>query len=460
VTRREFQFTRENAYFWALICFIGLVFLMGGGARGDIQSLILLRPLAALFLAFGLWRISRADLARLKPLFIIALAVTALALLHLIPLPPSVWQAMPGRELLKEIDSAAGLGAVWRPITLTPAAAWNAAYSLLIPLAALVLLARVSHRQLFGLVPALLVFGFASAVLGIAQAVGPMQSPLYLYNITNNGLAVGFFANRNHQAVLLATLFPMLAVYAATGAASLEKARLRFSLALGGVVLLIPLMLVTGSRAGLALGLVGIVALLLIYRRPEDLTPLKRKTVKIDPRIIVGAVIMGILGVISFFLTRAEAVNRAMEMDSSTELRFAVWPNIVDMAWKYFPVGSGMGSFVEAFQIDEPYTALRATYLNHAHNDWLEVFMTGGLPALLILGGAIAAWVWGSMRLIRGNEMKRDDLALARMGATVTLMLALASIADYPLRTPILALVITIAATWMISKPSGPASKA
>lgn len=453
MTRRGLELKRENFHFWAMLSFTACVFLMGGGARGDVQSLILLRPIAAIFLALGLWHISWDEIARLRGLFLIGLACLVLVLIHLIPLPPSLWQSLPGRDLVMEIDRAAGLGAVWRPLTLTPAATWNAAYALLIPVTALVLLSRLSRTQLAAMVPVLLTLGFFSGLLGLAQAVGPMNSPLYLYRITNNGLAVGLFANRNHQAVLLAALLPMLAIYASVGLETVEKQRFRFWLALGGAIMIIPLLLATGSRAGLVVGGVGLLAMFVIYRRPADLRPAKRKTVKFDLRIIIAAVITSLLGVLIFFLSRAQAVHRLMEGSASDDLRFAVWPAILDMGWKYFPVGSGIGSFVEAFQIDEPYETLRATYLNHAHNDWLEVFMTGGLPAVFILIAVILAWGWRAFALVRAGENDRTAVGLARLGATVTAVLAAASVTDYPLRTPILALVFVTAAVWMMQKP-------
>ena len=44
-------------------------------------------------------------------------AILILPLLQLVPLPPSVWQALPGRELPAQIDASLGLN-IWRPLTL------------------------------------------------------------------------------------------------------------------------------------------------------------------------------------------------------------------------------------------------------------------------------------------------------------------------------------------------------
>src|SRR5687768_16497086 len=56
----------------ALINVVGLlvlVFCMGGSSRGDVWSLPILRPVAILSLFYGLWALSRADVARHRFLF-------------------------------------------------------------------------------------------------------------------------------------------------------------------------------------------------------------------------------------------------------------------------------------------------------------------------------------------------------------------------------------------------------
>ena len=122
------------------------------------------------------------------------------------------------------------------------------------------------------------------------------------------------------------------------------------------------------------------------------------------------------------------------------------------MGWKYFPFGSGFGSFVRVFQIDEPDSVLLPTYVNHAHNDWLELFMTGGVPALLLVGLGVLAYCWRSFRVWivpRGNA---DSLRFARLGSVVLLLYGLGSVGDYPLRVPSLMSVAMIAAVWLAGR--------
>jgi hypothetical protein len=454
VARKAKFFKAAAVPFWALVAFLILAFFTGGASRGDAQSLIILRPAAVIVCGIGLWSLSWEHVKAYRFLFGMAAAIFALVLSHLIPLPPSVWGALPGRGIITEIDKVAELGAVWRPISMVPSATWNALYSLFVPLAVLILGAQLSREDRFKLLPWVLGLGLFSGLWGISQVIGDPQGPLYLYRVTNNGAAVGLFANRNHQAILLASLFPMLAVYASTSVRSEEQAGVRLWLAIGAGFVLVPLLLVTGSRAGLILGVVGLLSTLLVYKRPSDLTPKKRKGGKLDLRYAAAGFGVLCLGALTIIMSRAEAFQRLFATDEA-DPRFQLWPYLPPIAWKYFPLGSGIGSFVEVYQIDEPYELLSPEYFNHAHNDWLEVYMTVGLPGLILLGITIYAVFQTSWILFRTPIEAGRDVRFARLGAIVILILALGSIGDYPLRTPTLAAVFAVAVLWL----AGPRSE-
>jgi O-antigen ligase len=114
---------------------------------------------------------------------------------------------------------------------------------------------------------------------------------------------------------------------------------------------------------------------------------------------------------------------------TAADARFEHWPYVWAAARDFFPVGSGVGSFERVFQAVEPLTLVGPTYFNHAHNEYLELWLeTGlagaGLLALFCLWLAPSAW-----RAWRGG----DDCARAASLAIPLLMAA--SIVDYPLRT-------------------------
>jgi O-antigen ligase len=449
VARKAKFFKAEAIPYWALVTFLILTFMTGGASRADVQSLIILRPAAVIFCGIGLWRLKWEHVKAYRFLFGMAAAIFALVGSHLIPLPPPIWGALPGREIITEIDKVAELGKVWRPISMVPSSTWNAFYSLFVPLAVLLLGVQLSREERFKLLPWVLSLGLFSGFWGILQVVGDPQGPLYLYDVTNNGAAVGLFSNRNHQAILLASLFPMLAVYASTSARSVEQLGFRLWLAIGAGIVLVPLLLVTGSRAGLILGVVGLLSIVLVYRKPTSLTPKKRTTRKFDPRYALAAFAVLCLGILTIIMSRAEAFQRLFTAGQGEDERFKVWVPIAHMAWKYFPFGSGIGSFIEVYQIDEPYELLNPEYYNHAHSDWLEVYMTGGLPALALLGVTVVAWSRMSFKSLRAPWSEGRTITIARLGALTILILALGSIGDYPLRAPSLACVFVIAALWV-----------
>lgn len=85
--------------------------------------------------------------------------------------------------------------------------------------------------------------------------------------------------------------------------------------------------------------------------------------------------------------------DHLFEQPDAEELRDDFWRIGSGIVWKYFPINSGTGTLVEAFQLAESWSYLKSTYVNHAHNRWLEIALTGGLSALLILGVALLFFV-------------------------------------------------------------------
>lgn len=422
---------------------------MGGSARPDVQSLAILRPAAALYCGFGLWSLSRDHLRDYRALFAMLFAIVALLLLQLMPLPPSIWQNLPGREIVIEAEKAAGLTNVWRPISFVPSMTANALFALLIPAAVLLNFVQLDPDDKRRGVVLLLALGVFSGVLGMAQVAGSAGGPLYFYRITNEGSAVGLFANRNHHAVFLACLFPLLAVFASSVSTTVEAARIRLGAAMLIGIVLVPLLLVTGSRAGLALALPAIGAAFLIYRKPEISKPAKRGYDWNRVIYFGGAMAAVALGLLTILFARAEAFERLTSADQVEDLRWQMWGPIADLAWKVAPFGSGAGSFVETYQLIEPRALLLTRYVNQAHNDWLDVALTSGLPGLLLLFAAMALWVAATFRLwFRTPEFSRKR-QLGRAGSVIVLIMGLASLGDYPLRVPSLSVFLVLAAIWM-----------
>lgn len=433
----------EARRFWVLTAWLVLVFALGGASRENAEPLLLLRPLSVLVLAYGLAGLTRTEVASHRFLLAMAAAWLALHLVHLMPIPPQIWQAMPGREIVADVDQAVGFGDIWRPLSMAPYATRNAAWALLVPVAALLLGVRLGTSEREKLLPLLIAFGLLSALIGGLQLLGDPDGPLYFYDITNRGSAVGLFANRNHQAVLLASVPPMLFAWAALGNGSGRSPRRRWAAAAAGTLFVIPLILVTGSRAGLLTSAIGLLAVPAIvgagYRKQAG-----------GRAILVLVVVIAALLALTVALGRGIAFDRLLGSADNDDLRFRALPTLLAMLREYMPWGSGLGSFAEVYRLHEPAALLSPVYLNHAHNDWLEIALTGGLPAValaLVAAGGFLARLYG---VTFGSDMDQDQrrLLLSRLGLLLVLMLALASLGDYPLRTPSLACLAVVAALW------------
>ena len=113
-----------SAPFTVLSLLLVLIFLTGGSSRYDTPHLMLLRPAAVIALGYACLSLTRAHLRSYWPLWLLFSACVLLVISHLIPLPPSLWHHLPGRELVLDIDAFAGLGGTWRPLTLFPEGTW------------------------------------------------------------------------------------------------------------------------------------------------------------------------------------------------------------------------------------------------------------------------------------------------------------------------------------------------
>src|SRR3546814_13372301 len=108
-------------------------------------------------------------------------------------------------------------------------------------------------------------------------------------------------------------------------------------------------------------------------------------------------------------LFRSESVRRAFEIDPGQDMRARGLPTVLSMIAAYFPAGAGFGGFDPIFRLHEPFRLLKPTYFNHAHNDFLEVVLDGGLPAALLLLVAIGWYAIASIRAWRASGRDRKS---------------------------------------------------
>lgn len=450
-------YARTHVPFITLLVLMASVFLMGGGSRDDITSLIFLRPIAVICLGIGLFTLTKKQWREFRlPLSFMA-AIIGLIVLHLIPLPPFVWQALPGRELAIAAGEAAGGLQPWRELSLVPYRGWNALYAMLVPAAAMVLAVQMDREDHRKLVYFVIGTALASALWGMVQAIGGFSRSLYFYDVTNSSSPTGFFANRNHMAALQVCILPLLALLATR--AKGQQMRLVQTACVAIAVLAIMMAAATGSRAGIALSIVSLAGCWLVWRAKPARPETRRRRDKRQPWVpyAFGAFGVAMLGGFALLLTQSQSFTRLSGSSPVEEFRFTVWETMIDFLPQYLPFGSGIGSFVEIFQVHEPSEMLGTSYWNHAHNDWLEWALEGGIPAIALMAAALFAYAKSAVALIARSHTGRLEVQLGVAGAIILFVLGLWSAVDYPLRVPALACLAALASVWMAFPRAGEA---
>ena len=432
------------------IAIVGLVLcgVTGGSSRVDIPALLVMRPALIMMGATMLAMTAAWDVRRFRKPALLSLLFALTMAIQLVPLPPSIWLALPGHAAFAREAIALGEAQPWRPVALAPDLTWNSLFALVPVAFLLVAHAGIPSTQWRWLLVTTVALALGSALLGLAQIVAGPASSAYLYAATSRDLPVGFLANRNHQAVFLAASLPMIAACISLYAQACPRRRLP-ALGLGTTValFLFIMIFVTGSRAGTMLAVFGTLGyFLLLPARPTG-GKWSGKATYWGAATAATAMIAGLV----ILLGRATSINRALEEQGLSDLRVETLPVVLHITRDFFPFGIGWGAFDPVFRLYEPDSLLRPTFFNHAHDDLLEVLLAGGLPGLAVVLAFLAWWAVNAIsawRLPAGTES-----ILARAGSLTSAILLAASLVDYPLRTPLLAMVLILACCWMTRAP-------
>jgi O-antigen ligase len=412
-SRQPRRHDRHNA---TALVFLGLLLVGGGAGLG--YPLIEAACQCVAVLLIGDTMMARRDWSATQRSFVLMFAAAAILLLaQILPLPAVLWHSLPDRQTAVRIMDLLGQRSAWHALSLTPDRTVSSLLALLVPCAAMLTVARLRPA---GRIVALrsIVAGsvMAAAFAALQVAAGSASAPI-LYETAHRGYGVGFFVNRNHQATLLLVAIILAAV---PGVAGTRPAR--HVIMLATVSFLALGVLATSSRTALVLlplSLLTVAALSTGVRRRG--------------RVILIAAVAYLVG--GLLLTRTELFERVTGRFAtlSEELRYQYWDNSLYAIRQSLPVGTGFGSFERVYRGIEPLGQVSPLSVNHVHNDYLELVLEGGVPAILlalvacvVLGRALAsAW-----RSVEGRQ-ERATLVAAASSLSIILLF---SLVDYPLR--------------------------
>ncbi|HEY8063931.1 MAG TPA: O-antigen ligase family protein [Methylosinus sp.] len=440
---------KSGGEWWAVSVFVIALTLGGATTQGHWSDAIVQLAGLTLILVVALQATrSGSSASSLGPILLGVLAVAA-PLTQLFPLSPRVWSSLAGRSQIYDGFIQAEIDPPWLALSLEPETTLRSCLSLVPPIAIFWSAALLGPRVRRSMSFIVLVVAILSIFLGVAQLAGGPNSTLRFYSMTNASAAVGFFANRNHYSALLYCAAALLGAWT-LGAARKKDQRISVAIVL---CLLLYVMLICGvvsaaSRAGLLLTIsagLGFAAMSLREVERWDWPSSAHVSAflhflgKLSLVVVVPAVLAAALW--------SDEIFRMIDRFASHEPRIEIYRTTWRAASSFMPFGAGFGTFASIYQMFETPRQITPEFINRAHNDWLELWLEGGVVSMAVVGAFFVWFFAASSQVWRDSEESACDFdrRLARGSTMVIILLALHSMVDYPLRTTALSCVFALA---------------
>ena len=415
-----------------------LCVVSGGDSANGNLGMMAAQMLAIPLLFIGAVRAARrGNLRSARWGVAVAFLIALLPLVQLLPIPASLWKLPAERvSLLQDLD-VAGVASGDHRWTLSPSATERDFYFLLPGLALFLCmlgLGRTAWRRMLSL---LVIVCLANLALAFAQEAAGQASFLNPNPEFAPAMA-GVFANRNHHADLLAIGLMLVAVslldnwkQARDSHGSLGKVG---ALAFVGLVFVLALPLV-GSRAGVIVAMVMLMAALLTSGLPAWQSFRRNRVLQ-----------LGALAILIIFVAGVLAARAWMQVDIASDVSRHTWlTETLRIGREHAPLGSGVGTFVPAFQQGASNAVPLDVYINNAHNEYAQWWLEAGVAGVLLTLFSLAVLIGALLALLRqrpGSTTRVVGMA-AMMGIGV---IVLHSTVDYPLRTQAMSAIFGILA--------------
>lgn len=379
-----------------------------------------------------------------RHLILIGAGILLIGFAQLIPVPPSLWTRLGGRDEVAQGFTLMRTPMPWLPVSLWPAATVSALVAIIPGFAIIILIVFGGQGSLRLFTWSLIVLTAISFLIGFGQLAGGQQSSLYFYQNTNRDQLVGFFANSNHLATLGTMALPFLAALAARDTnfrrdvtrSTGSYATMAF---LGGFIILG--VVADGSIAGI---------LLLLPSIAGSFAILRAERARIAFPIIAGVILVSAATfvLIAFYSPLVNGFG-ATDLSVGARSRADIFARTLVAIRSFFPSGSGLGSFLLVYPTVADNASATSVYINHAHSDLLEFLLEAGVAGAGVL--AVFA-IWWSRQVFFAWRDGGPRARFARAASVASALLMMHSLVDYPLRTTAIT-VLFAACCAMIARP-------
>lgn len=353
------------------------------------------------------------------------LLILLVLIVQLVPLPAE-WlnKFQPAADTVSRELEFNSMSREYRPLSLTP-------YNTIITIAetmpvflTAVACALMSRKHIIYLLGVIVVLTTISIVWGYCQVIVPSAFDTYIWKVSSFGTPRGAYANINHQANSIVITFPLLVLFVL----SLRK-YLDVPLAVTKSIFYVCSFIFVvgvvgaGSVAGYILAAIIFPASLMYFTRSM---PSNRAQSMISGLLLAGIILVSGLMVFS----SPQLQNLAVTSFQYTPLsRQGIFEHAYGIAIENFVVGTGAGSFSSVYALYEPREFASSRFINHAHNEYLELIIEYGLFVVLIFTGILLSWFQNVLRMGSLTFVSTKLLMLSISGVL------LHSLIDYPLRS-------------------------
>lgn len=366
-----------------------------------------------------------------RPILFYLITSVLFGLLYLTPLPLSLWQQLPGRELYMDVFEwlmSQQVAVTQHSLSIIKSETILSLLSLLAPIAIFLSAVSLSRHRTQALVYVFLAGASLQAALGLIQFAS--GNPIFYFGIESNGQsAQGTYLNRDHFAALMEMAIPLAAALAVYSLAAYRHHRDTHQITINRSVLFasIAILIVLGgifsrSRSGVFLTIVAILLSSLVFARQLGHKQSGSITGLLASIALGIAISIGLMPIIERF-----------SQDPLEDARWEIFSNTIEGITHFFPFGSGPGTFPDIYRAFQPVDQQK--FINHVHNDYLELLFEMGIFGLLIILGYLLLYAYGWKKLWRHPHW--DQMHFIQVAAGIGLFLILLhSFVDFNLHTP------------------------
>lgn len=388
-----------DKYLLGSVLFVSL--LIGGGTASGLYTDTLIE-VAAIVSAAAVFTQTSGERSPHSVLWLLIFAI-ALNILQIVPLPAVILDGLKPELLLG--DPWVGESR-FRFISVGVGRTIESLLYLLAAAAFFLAVLRLRAEQVSALLPFFFIGVICNGLAGAIQySLSDHAAIVGLLPFTINA---GLFANANHFSALLFVSIPFVVYY------GLVRGHLLSGFF--GLIALLLLLLAAGSRAGVLIGL-AITVLSVIF--------LSARSRASGFGVLLIFITLSIYTISAWTKLDAQALDPAF---GRGEFARTTIEGIKDN----WATGIGFGNFQKAYQIYERADMIFREYVNHAHNEYLEIAFEGGVPAILLMTGYFVLLFAALVRVRRDPLQKAAFLSVS--------FLLIHSLVDYPLRTGALAM--------------------